>query len=460
MADWSDAESWALLRAHDLYGGSWKAVRDGEPIFQRRSRNSLGKRGRRLVDDGWHPPPGTPRLKLEAEKREPAPPEPGKKPDSTNSVLLTKKDISRITTLDDLLAFFKVDQEAWAVRNFKVNKWEQHSNAKGITPLYQVRANLERNIQRDAELARAAYEQAKRDMQAHSPRYGNDDLLDVLTRGPGTGPVLYEVAPFDAHLGMLAWGKETGGPDYDLSIACRDYVGTVRKSLAFTSLYNTERILFVVGNDLIHADTLQGGKIATTTAGTAQDMDGRLPKIFSAARRAVVECVDMCRRIAPTDVLVVSGNHDRHTAYRLGEVVYAWYRLDDRVNVIYSPAKRLPYQYGKNGFLFTHGEEFKRKREPLALIFADEFPRLWAESQYREVHCGHYHATKAKKYDPEPELDETRGVRLRVLAALTSSDAWHVEEGYRHHRAVTGLAFHRSGGLAGFHEFTPDYQST
>lgn len=374
----------------------------------------------------------------------------------TDSVLLTRDDISRILSLDDLLAFFKVDEAAWAVRDFRVNKWENYSVENGVTPLYQVRANLIRNVQRDAEIARQAYAQVVRDMQECSPVYPEPEPWDMYDAMGGTvDPVLLEIAPMDAHLGMLAWGRECGEP-WDLDAAVEAYVETTMKALTAARFYDVERILFVVGNDLIHADTLQGGKVATTTAGTAQDMDTRLPKIFTAARRAVVQCIDAAREIAHVDVLVVAGNHDQQTSYRLGEVLNAWYRLDDRVDVLYSPAKRQGYQYGKNGFLFTHGEEFKRKREPLALIFADEFPDLWAQSEYREVHCGHFHSTQSMRYNPDPELTETRGVRLRVLPALTPADAWHVESGFRHHRAVTALAFHREGGLAGLHEFTPE----
>lgn len=380
------------------------------------------------------------------------PPEPD--PEPSDSVLLTRDDISRILSLDDLLAFFKVDEAAWAVRDFRVNKWENYSVENGVTPLYQVRANLVRNVQRDAELAAEVYAQVVEDMRTFSPAEYSVEGFAKHHITPAA-PVLLEIAPMDAHLGMLAWGRETGEA-YDLEIAVETYVETVRQALAAARFYDVERILFIVGNDLIHADTLQGGKVATTTAGTAQDMDTRLPKIFTAARRAVVQCIDAAREIAPTDVLVVAGNHDSQTSYRLGEVLQAWYRLDERVSVLNEPSKRQAYQYGKNGFLFTHGEEFKRKREPLALIFAEEHPELWAASTYREVHCGHFHSTQTLNYSsPNVDLSETRGVRLRVLPALTPADAWHVEQGFRHHRAVTALAFHRDGGLAGLHEFTP-----
>lgn len=372
----------------------------------------------------------------------------------TDSVLLTRDDIARITTLDDLLTFFEVDREMWEVSTFRVNKWEQHSVKKGVTPLYQVRANLKRNMARKVEIARSALEQARRDMDEHSPPY--DEEIPRLSTGSGLnlGPVLYEIAPMDPHLGMLAWGREVGEP-FDLDIGERDYKQAVKTLVGMAGPYPVERILYIVGNDMLHVDTIMD-KVATTTSGTPQDFDSRLPKLFTAARRAAVYGIDLARTVAPVDVMVVSGNHDEHSMYRLGEVLNAWYRNDDRVNVLYGPKKRKSYQYGENGFLFTHGEEFKRRREPLPLIMADEYPQLWADTTYREVHCGHYHATKELNYmSPSKDLDETRGVRVRALPGLTAIDNWHYERGYRHTRAATSLVWRKDGGLAGLHEYHP-----
>ena len=68
------------------------------------------------------------------------------------SRVFSREEVSRILSLDDLLAFFKVDTAAWEVGHYRVNKWEQHSVEKGIIELYQVRATLVHRVERRAAI--------------------------------------------------------------------------------------------------------------------------------------------------------------------------------------------------------------------------------------------------------------------------------------------------------------------
>lgn len=384
------------------------------------------------------------------------------------TALLTRDDISRITTLEELVEFFEVDTEKWQVNNFRINKWESASVKNGITPLYQVRATLGRNMERDAEIAAEVYRQAGEDlarvgMSRPCPDIPERFLSDTLNADDDL--CLLEIAVFDPHIGMYGWAQEVG-EDYDSGIGVRRYRDVVNQALRVEQFYNVDRILFVVGNDLSHVDALgvqqKGG---TTTAGTAQDFDSRLPKVFSAIRRAVVAGIDQAALIAPVDVLVIPGNHDEQTTYKLGEVLQAWYRNDPAVDVKYDveskdeaywPRRRQYYQYGQNGLMFTHGMEYKRQRDPLPLLFATEAPpMLWATTTHREVHTGHNHIRMSGRYAPEADVTETRAIITRSLPGLTPEDAWHYQQGYRHAQAGTALVFRRSGGIAGLHEFTP-----
>lgn len=368
--------------------------------------------------------------------------------------LLTVEDVQRITSLEQLVDFFKIDLARYRVTGFRVNKWEQHSNAKGVTPLYQVRANLVDRAQENA--AEKAILELIEDAKHHAPIY-----LPVLRPAPlgsHADPVLYEVAINDPHIGMLAWGKEVGHP-YDSAIASADYAAAADYLLSIASIYPVERILYVVGNDLLHVDQSAGGvkgsnRGGATTAGTSQDVDSRLAKMFTTARRAVVEAVDRARLIAPVDLLVVPGNHDAQQMYRLGEVLSAWYRNDPEVDVRYSPNKRSYYGYGANLLMFTHGEDYRRQRDSLPLIMATEAPpELWVASTHREIHTGHNHIAMAGRYTPTSDLNESRAIRTRSLPGLTPEDAWHHEEGYKHRRTATAIAFRKSGGVVGLHEF-------
>lgn len=385
---------------------------------------------------------------------------PGASEPDTATAVLTADQISRITSLDDLIQFFKIDLEAWQVAHYRVNKWEtasknKHTQRPQITPLYQVTAKLVPNIKRQIAVAEETLRQVVADMQTHAPPYR---LPSSATRTATGEPVLFVFSLRDPHFGMLAWGRETGQA-YDLEIAQRDYAAAVDYLLGVARQYNVARILFPVGDDLLHVDAFGpiGGRGGVTTRGTPQDIDSRLPKMFTAARRAVVAAIDRARLLAPVDVVVVPGNHDQQSMYRLGEVLQAWYRHDSAVQIENEPRLRKFYGWGKNAFMLTHGEELHRKRDNLPLIFATECPPdLWVRSTCREVHTGHNHAALAGGYYPTAELDEHRGIRVRSLPALTPLDSWHVSEGYRHQRAAAALVYRESGGLVGLHEFNLD----
>lgn len=141
--------------------------------------------------------------------------------------------------------------------------------------------------------------------------------------------------------------------------------------------------------------------------------------------------------------------------FKLGEVLEAWYRHDPEVQVLNTPMKRKYYGWGRNVWMFTHGEELRRQRDNLALIFATECPPLiWtAGDRCREVITGHNHVNLQGKYHPTSEVSETRAIRVRSLPALTAEDSWHYEEGYKHRRSGTALVYRQSGGVLGIHEF-------
>jgi hypothetical protein len=378
--------------------------------------------------------------------------------------ILTAEEVARITSLEDLIAFFKIDTTRWQVRDFRVNKWEQAAKIgmRGkdekivVTPLYQVRANLIPNIERQVEIVREITNSFIEDAKAHAPV----SYLPTIIAGPSSDlgePCLFELSVFDAHLGMLAWAAEVG-ESYDTKIAVAAYERAVDNLLLHTRNHPVERILYIVGNDFLHVDgpglARKGG---ATSAGTPQDIDSRTAKMFTTGRRALVAGIDKARTIAPVDVIVVPGNHDGDTMYKMGETLSAWYRNCADVDVRFSPMKRKFYGYGRNAFMFTHGEEYNRSgRDNLPLIFATECPaEIWVASEggSREVHTGHNHINKEGKYLPTSESNETRAIRTRSLPGLTATDSWHFEQGYKHRRAATALVYKREGGFCGLYEF-------
>lgn len=390
-------------------------------------------------------------------------PDPTSKRDFTDRLMVegdvSSDDLHRVKSLDDLIKVFGVDEDEWEIDEFWIRggSWDQSVEKGTVGRSYRVSAALVRKTERRVEIFENARQALLKDIRAHAPEY------KAVTRpesfGTSDDPTLFELAIHDPHIGMLAWGQEVGRP-YDSSIAVKDYGDAVEHLLQYALMYPTDRILYVVGHDFLHVDSyapaMKGSSRGGATAGgTVQDVDSRLAKMFTTARRAVVHGIDIARQVAPVDVIVVPGNHDPQQMYRMAEVLHAWYRNDPEVDVQYGPDKRRWYHYGKNGFLLTHGEEYKRKRDNLAMIFATEAPaHILTEADHWEVHTGHHHIAMGGKYLPTSDLTESRSIRVRALPGITPEDAWHHESGYKHQRAATAMVWRKSGGMAGHHEFT------
>lgn len=406
------------------------------------------------------------RWRAKQDKQPPTYDQAGDDPNETQEeVIVSGRRFKDIRSLDDLVAFFDIDLDVWEIvgHTLGMSEWDQSVEKGTVAQSVKIKATFKRKVSVEQQAAQQAFEDLKADALSYSYSYSPEHTTSLLTprnlQGHEDGEAcMFELAIHDPHLGMLAWAPEVGGVSQDLKTITEDYAAAVERLLPLAHLYNTEEIVYIVGHDLTHVNQYGINKSGGTTAGgTAQDVDGRIAKIFTAARQAVVAGVDLARTIARVKVIVVPGNHDVDESYRLGEVLNAWYRKADDVEVQYSANKRQFHGFGANAFMFTHGEEYRRKRDSLPMIMADECPpELWVASAApgcREIHTGHNHVNLAGGYYPTAEATESRGIRTRSLPGLTATDAWHHESGYRHRRSASALIYRKSGGIVGQHEF-------
>jgi predicted phosphodiesterase len=322
----------------------------------------------------------------------------------------------RITTLEELLEYAKVDLSVWEVDRFVINRWEvgakDADNTIQVSPLYQIKVWLKRKA---PEPLAEALKSILAEIKEHAPRY------PVLPAPSFYGDkYLYEIAIFDLHLAKLCWDKETG-ENYDTGIAEERYLHAVADLMGRVQGLPIERIVLPTGSDLLHVDNLYN----TTTSGTQQDVDSRWQRAFCHAHKMLVTAIDSLARVAPVDVLIVPGNHDRERAFYIGEVLAAWYRNCDRVTVDNSPTPRKYMRYGTNLIGFTHGSE--EKMDSLPLIMARERKQDWAETECREIHLGHLHKKREYRFNAG---DTFNGIAVRVIPSLCSADSWHNERGY------------------------------
>jgi hypothetical protein len=229
------------------------------------------------------------------------------------------------------------------------------------------------------------------------------------------GDLMLEIATPDLHVGKLAHTAETGRRPYDVKIAIATFNRALDGLIERTKNYAFSKILFVAGNDLFNSDNEDN----TTTGGTQVDTDGRFFKTFRHTRKMIVTAIERLRQIAPVQVVVVPGNHDRQTAYHLGDSLECYFHADPMVTVDNLPNPRKYVEHGRVLLGFCHGDE--GKIGDYASLMAIEQPEAWGRTKFREIHCGHFHSLK---------VTEDKGVRTRLLSALTEADSWHTHMGY------------------------------
>ena len=256
---------------------------------------------------------------------------------------------------------------------------------------------------------------------------------------------LLEINIADAHLGKLAWAQETGHESYDTKIADAMYRRAQSTLFERSKYVKFERVLMVIGNDLLNSDNAEG----TTTKGTQVSTDGRYHKTFYRARTLMIDSIEQARKVAPVHVVVMPGNHDRLACFHLGDSLEMYFHGQDDVVIDNEPTARKYFQFGKVMLMFTHGDTGQRMDMPA--VMASEQPKMWGETLFRECHTGHLHQTRT---------EEKHGVRVRILPSLSPPDAWHASNAYVGClRSAEGYIWNKSEGLIGQVFYTDDGQT-
>ena len=359
-------------------------------------------------------------------------------------VTLRVKDLPRVRTVDEVIAAGGLEPAHWTVIHAELKAYEGFMKSGAgdpvVVPLTSAHVKLAPNV--SARAALAAMDALIERMTTRAPIYPA-----VRQFTPADDDLMLEVNISDAHVGMLAWGPETG-EDYDSSIAAADWRSAVADIVALAAQWKVSRILLPTGNDLFHSDVTVMGKGGATTAGTPQDVDTRWPKMLETGTELVVDTIDQLRVIAPVDVRMVMGNHSGRSEFQLGQIVKAWYRNDNRVDVVNPYSACSHYVWGDTLIGFTHGHGLSHGDLPLAM--AAMWPEAWARTRWREWHLGHHHAAKATTHKAKtPDYSEDQGVRVVIVPGLTASDAWHAGKLLRHQRCAEARLWSKTRGPVG-----------
>ena len=355
---------------------------------------------------------------------------------------------TNIHTLEQLVEYAKIDLNLWNVDRFVVNKWEvaakDNSGHLHSKPLFQVKAFLSKK--KHIEEARQEIDELKKLAKSSASR-------PLPVKKLNNGNLMLEINIPDAHLGKLAHTVETRGANYDTKVAEHEYDTAFRTLLARASKYKYDEIVYVVGNDLLQSDDPEG----RTTKGTYVSTDGRFYKTFKVARTMIVKHIETLRQYARiVRVIVVPGNHDSRSCFHLGDSLECYFHNYSDVVVDNEPVARKYLLFGKVLLGFTHGHTGKHSDYPM--LMASEVPELFGLSKFREMHCGHRHKTQSDLTRVR-EIDESHGVRVRILSALTATDAWHSQSGFVGNlRGAEAFVWDAESGLvANYHYNNPEF---
>lgn len=300
--------------------------------------------------------------------------------------------------------YAKEDKDNWEVKQ----KWVKNK-VTGESSLLVRKTNVQ-------DLKQLS-EQVTEQMVKYSPVY------PVIKREQPKDPHLLVLSLADIHLGKLSVTYETG-QEYNRQIAITRTLEGIQGLLNKSAGFNIDGILLIVGNDILHTDTLSRG----TTKGTPQDTEGMWHENFLLAKDLYIKVVEMLIPVADVYVQHNMSNHDYMSGYFLADTVKSWFRLNENVFFDTSPKDRKYFQYGLNLIGSTHGDNIKPDNLPL--IMAEENPQEWGETRFRFWYTHHIHSKQSKDYG---------SVCVESLRSPSVPDAWHDRSGYLNSQALEGF---------------------
>jgi predicted phosphodiesterase len=285
----------------------------------------------------------------------------------------------------------------------------------GNTKLQWVKTDTD--AERQVELMKAVIEGMKSEIIPVAPvkatRAKRDDKLLNL----------YTVSDF--HLGMLAWGDESGD-DWDMKIA--EDLFSRWFDAAFQKAPDSGTGVINLLGDFAHFDSLVA---VTPASGNVLDADTRYQKLVRYMIRMVRRVVDMALvKHKNVRLLIVQGNHDESGMIWLAEMFSTLYDNEPRVLVDTSPDVYKMVQHGKTTLFFHHGH--KARFDAIEPVMIAKFRKAFGESVYSYAHVGHLHHQK---------IVESRNMIVEQHRTLAAKDAYASRGGWMSGRSANVITY-------------------
>lgn len=267
----------------------------------------------------------------------------------------------------------------------------------------------------------------------HAPKY------PTLRRHKIRGQHCLVLDIADLHIGKYTAKAETG-EDYNIQEAIRRAKEGVESLMQSVSVFKYDKIVLVIGNDILHIDNAgKGGP--RTTSGTNQDTDGLWWEMMDAARDLYVWIIELLASQADVHVVHNPSNHDWMLGTAVAKIVEAHFSHAKNVTFDCSVQHRKYILYGVNLIGLTHGDGAKEK--DLADLMKTEAKKAWSMARFGYWYVHHlHHKIKAlwrgsEKFEKEKDgrmvtfLYQGRDqspedwLNVEYLRSPSGTDSWH-----------------------------------
>ena len=303
--------------------------------------------------------------------------------------------------------------QAWRERGHLPELLEQCKSA-GI-PLSDVKHYWHKSekfsifAKNDTPSLESLFEPILLDLQSYSPKFKK------IARSPVSDPHCLIIDPADVHVGKYSSAAETGS-HYDIEKAVKQVDDGIDGVLSKAFGFNVDKVIFVIGNDVLHTDST----IRTTTRGTPQDTSGMWHEAFVAAKEMYIRAIEKMLPYSDVEIVFNPSNHDYMSGFMLAQTIEAYFRNSENVKFDVSIRHRKYLKYGNSMIGTSHGDG--AKPEIMPQLMAYESPQMWADSVYRYMYLHHVHHKMLSK--------DLIGVAIEHVRTPTPPDSYHHKFGY------------------------------
>ena len=237
------------------------------------------------------------------------------------------------------------------------------------------------------------------------------DEKDFIQNNKYENPTCMVLSLPDLHLDKLTVDLVTAEQ------SVKNYEAVLEKLLyKCYSSHFIDEIVFVLGNDFYHTDSLHN----TTTKGTPLFVNTEWDKAYEMGFELLIKCISKVKQFCnKLRIILIPGNHSVTKEFYLAHGLEMYFKSDKNITFDRSKLDQKVYKYGETLLCFSHGNNVNDK---LPLVFSTTFYKEWGECKYKEIILGDKHHNTEKLFSSQ---GESNGIRMRILPSLSGTDQWH-----------------------------------